>query len=233
VPTPPDRNRARKARWVEEKLTEFYGERPYNADAYDSDLVGALIATLLSQHTSDLNSGRAFASLKSAFPGGWDEVREAPVRRIADAIRQGGLADMKAPRISSLLNEINDRNGTTTLDAIKSMRDEDAMAYLMSYHGIGPKTAACVLMFNLGRPVIAVDTHVHRVSLRIGLVAPKTSAERTQDELLALVGKRFAYSFHVHLIEHGRALCHARKPECSICPVSKKCDDLNERLGSA
>jgi endonuclease-3 len=229
VPQSSDTDLKRKARWVEDKLTEFYGPRPYNSEAYDQDLVGALVATILSQHTSDLNSGRAFLALKSAYPGGWDAVRAASATDIADVIRSGGLADMKAPRIKALLNEINARNGVTSIDEIRSMSDTAGMAYLTSFHGVGPKTAACILMFNLGRPVIAVDTHVHRVSLRLGLVPLRTSAEKTQDALLTLMGPKRAYSCHVHLIEHGRTICHAQRPNCGICPVSKNCNFFNER----
>lgn len=215
--------------WVEARLTDFYGPRPYNPDVYDQDLVGALVATLLSQHTSDINSGRAYARLKSSFPGGWDAVREAGVDAIADAIRPGGLAAVKAPRIKNLLAEIHQRNGSTDLNLLRNMDDAEGMRYLTSYHGVGPKTAACVLMFNLGRPVIAVDTHVHRVSLRLGLVAPKTSAGATQDRLLELIGPECAYSFHVHLIEHGRQICHAVRPECPVCPVAARCRYFHER----
>lgn len=191
--------------------------------------MGALVATILSQHTSDLNSGRAYAQLKAAFPGGWDAVREARADEIAGAIRNGGLADTKAARIKALLGDILERNGSTSLDVLRQMDDARAMEYLTSFHGVGPKTAACVLMFNLGRPVIAVDTHVHRVSLRVGLVAPRTTAERTQDELLELIGPDSAYSFHVHLIEHGRRLCHAGRPSCDRCPLAQGCDYLHER----
>jgi endonuclease III len=219
------RRRRDKARWVEDRLTQFYGPRPYNPDAYDSDLLGALVATLLSQHTSDLNSGRAFASLKRAFPGGWEEVRTAPVNLIADAIRSGGLAEVKAPRIKSLIQDVHQRTGATNLDLLRDMAtDAERLSYLKSFHGIGPKTAACVLCFNMGRPVIPVDTHVHRVSMRLGLIGAKTSADRAHDELLNLLPERDAYSFHVHLIEHGRTLCHARRPACPQCPVRGRCD---------
>jgi len=217
------------AKWIERRLTDHYGARLYNKDVYDQDLVGALVATILSQHTSDINSGRAYATLKAAFPGGWDDVRVASPEQVAQAIRQGGLADMKAARIIGLLGELYQRNGATNLELLRSMSDSEGMAYLTSFHGVGPKTAACVLMFNLGRPVIAVDTHVHRVSLRLALVAPKTSPERTQDELLGLIGEAGAYSFHVHLIEHGRQICGARNPKCSICPVAEKCSYFHER----
>lgn len=218
-----------KAQWVEAQLTAHYGARPYDPSFYDTDLVGALVATILSQHTSDLNSGRAFARLKATFPAGWDQVREAQPEEIANAIRQGGLADTKAVRIKSLLGDIRARNSATNLDILRDMADGEAMEYLTSFHGVGPKTAACVLMFNLGRPVIAVDTHVHRVSIRVGLVAAKTSPERTQGELLEQIGPSGAYSFHVHLIEHGRGLCHSQRPACGACPLARGCDYFHEQ----
>ncbi len=119
------------ARWVEEKLTARYGSRPHNPQAYDSDLLGALIATILSQHTSDLNSGRAYLSLKAAFPSGWNALRDTPVEEIADAIRSGGLADMKAPRIRQLAQEVYERTGDTTLEC--SARDCDADGERLAY----------------------------------------------------------------------------------------------------
>lgn len=213
-----------RARWVENILTDFYGPRPYNPAAYDSDLTGALVATILSQHTSDLNSGRAYQSLRRAFPQGWDSVMNARPEVIADAIRSGGLADIKAVRIRNLLAEIEDRSGGLSLEHLREMDDQAAMAYLTGFHGVGPKTAACVLMFNLGRGVIPVDTHVHRVALRLGLVPPKATPAATQDLLLARIGPESAYSFHVHLIEHGRAICHAQRPACAQCPLTRCCD---------
>ena len=225
VPDDLDRRRRNKARWVEVRLCEFYGPRPYDPKAYDSDLMGALVATLLSQHTSDLNSGRAYASLKRAFLGGWEEIRLAPVNQIADAIRCGGLAEMKAPRIKRLIQDVYDRTGATDLGLLRELpSDAERLGFLKSFHGIGPKTAACVLCFNMGRPVIPVDTHVHRVSMRLGLIGLKTTADRAHDELLSLLPAKDAYSFHVHLIEHGRAICHSRRPECGRCPVRARCD---------
>jgi endonuclease-3 len=212
-----------KAARFEELLRAYYGPRIHDPAVYDSDLIGALIATILSQHTSDLNSGRAYASLKAAFPGGWEQVRTASIDSIADTIRSGGLAQMKAPRIKELLEEIRQRNGDVSIDKIRSLSDRDAMAYLTSFRGVGPKTAACVLMFNMGRPVIPVDTHVYRVSMRLGLIDKKNDPGQAQDILLDLIGEKLAYSFHVHLIEHGRAICHARNPKCKICPVAEEC----------
>lgn len=214
-----------KAEWVEKRLLEYYGPHPYDPAAYESDLLGALIATVLSQHTSDLNSGRAYASLKGAFDQDWERVRLAPVEEIANAIRCGGLADVKAARIKRLLEDIRARTGETHLDFLREWPcDEEIAGFLTGFHGIGPKTAACVLLFNLGRPAIPVDTHVHRVARRIGLVSPKADAIRTQQELQTLVRPEDAYSFHVHLIEHGRAICRAQRPECSRCPVRERCE---------
>jgi len=212
---------------VEAALTAAYGERVWRAENYLDDLVGALVATVLSQNTSDLNSGRAYASLKQAFPGGWEDVRMASVTAVADAIRVGGLANVKAPRIQAILQDIYERNGRTELDHIRSWDDATIRAYLRSFHGVGAKTAACVLMFNLGRPVLPVDTHVGRVARRLGLIGPQVTAEAAHDQLQALLDDHQVYSFHVHLIEHGRQICHARRPACPACPVRRECDFYN------
>ena len=128
-------DRSELARWVEEKLTARYGARPHNPAAYDTDLLGALIATILSQHTSDLNSGRAYLSLKAAYPAGWNALRDAPVEEIADAIRSGGLADMKAPRIQQLARQVYERTGDTTLECLREIgSDAERLAYLKSFY---------------------------------------------------------------------------------------------------
>lgn len=205
-------------------LTEAYGERHWRREDYDTDLVGALVATILSQNTSDLNSGRAYVSLKSAFPKGWDDVRRAPVVAVADAIRSGGLADIKAPRIQRVLELIHAEHGRTDLQHLEAWPDDEIRGYLRSLPGVGAKTAACVLMFNLGRAALPVDTHVHRVAGRLGLIGPKVNADKAHDLLRALVRDDQTYSFHVHLIEHGRRTCHAQRPACSRCPVQAECD---------
>ncbi len=221
--------RAKAAR-VEARLTAAYGVRLWRAENYSEDIVGALVATVLSQNTSDLNSGRAYASLKAAFPGGWDEVRTANVSRVAASIQSGGLANVKAPRIQAILQDIFDRNGHTGLDHIRRWDDATVRAYLRSFPGVGPKTAACVLMFNLGRPVLAVDTHVHRVAKRLGLIGPKVGADAAHDRLQELLDDHQVYSFHVHLIEHGRRTCHAQRPACGVCPVQTECDFFQGQL---
>jgi endonuclease-3 len=213
-----------KAQRIEEILIEYYGPRIWSADNYISDLVGALVATILSQNTSDINSGRAYANLKAAFPGGWEDVRTAPVNEVADAIRAGGLANIKAPRIQIVLDCVHDRFGRTDLDHIRDWDDDAIRDLLRSFPGVGAKTAACVLMFNLGRAALPVDTHVHRVAGRLGLIGPKVNAEKAHEDLRALYDDHQTYSVHVHLIEHGRQICHARRPECDRCPVAIECD---------
>jgi endonuclease-3 len=232
APTQRQDLRAKAAR-VEALLTEAYGPRVWRAENYSDDLVGALVATVLSQNTSDLNSGRAYASLKQAFPGGWEDVRTASVSHVADAIRAGGLANVKAPRIQAILQDIYERNGQTELDHIRQWDDAAIRAYLRSFHGVGAKTAACVLMFNLGRPVLPVDTHVHRVARRLGLIGPKVTADAAHDQLQALLADDQVYSFHVHLIEHGRRTCHAQRPACAACPARRECDFYSEQLDLA
>ncbi|MGO8671985.1 MAG: endonuclease III domain-containing protein [Capsulimonadaceae bacterium] len=213
-----------KANRIEELLTMAYGDRVWSADMYISDLVGALLATILSQNTSDVNSGRAYASLKAAFPGGWDDVRRAPVDAVAEAIRVGGLANVKAPRLQTVLQSIYERFGATDLEGIRAWDDASIRQLLLSLPGVGEKTAACLLMFNLGRAALPVDTHVHRVARRLGLIGHKVSASRAHGELRVLLHERSLYSFHVHMIEHGRRICHARTPICAACPLATECD---------
>jgi endonuclease-3 len=218
-----------KIQRVEKILTEYYGMRVWDSTQYSSDVLGALVATVLSQNTSDLNSGRAYASLCAAFPDGWDAVRIAPVSQVAEAIRPGGLSQVKAPRIQAILQDVYAQHGCTNLDHLKLWEDEPIRQYLRLFPGVGPKTAACVLMFNLGRPVLPVDTHVHRVAGRLGLIGQKTTPDAAHEELQALLEEDQVYSFHVHLIEHGRRLCHARRPECPRCPLRSDCDDYQRR----
>jgi len=219
-----------KANRIEALFTEVYGARVWRAENHLDDILGALLATVLSQNTSDLNSGRAYASLKLAFPGGWDDVRTASVTDVADAIRAGGLANIKAPRLQAILSDVYERSGRTDLEHIRHWDDETIRAYLRSFHGVGAKTAACVLMFNLGRPVLPVDTHVHRVSQRLGLIGPTATPDQAHDLLPKLLDDDQIYSYHVHLIEHGRRVCHSRGPACDACPVQGECDFYSKRL---
>jgi endonuclease-3 len=202
------------------RLRKRYGELapPRSVDPLDE-----LILTVLSQHTSDLNAGRAFAALRAAFPKGWEQVVRAPTQKVADAIRSGGLADTKAPRIQEILREVRRREGAYDLSSLTELTDREARDYLTSLPGIGPKTAAVVLSFALGRDALPVDTHVLRVSGRLGLIPPKTSAERADRMLHALVPDGLRTSLHVALIRLGREICKAPVPRCRQCPLNDLC----------
>lgn len=184
--------------------------------------IDELVATILSQNTSDANTERAFASLRSRFPT-WDAVVDASDSEIADAIRSGGLADQKAPRIRSALAEIRARVGSYDLSFLRGLPLEEAKRWLTSLPGVGPKTAACVLLFSLGMPAMPVDTHVHRVALRLGLIPPGTSAERAHVLLESLFHPDDVLDAHLLLIQHGRETCHARRPACQRCVFIDVC----------
>jgi len=254
-------------------LVAAYGVPPWEADG---DALGGLIATVLSQHTSDINSGRAYAQLIARFPT-WAAVRDAPTEAVADAIRLGGLAQVKAERIQRILRELTARrdaqreliptdqptadadchaqagaaasdgptppvtlagapnsaqaDGATTsatdddlsLTALDDLSLEAAQDYLRTLPGVGPKTAACVLLFSLGRPAFPVDTHVWRVTRRLGLIGARVSADAAHAALLALIPPEWRHTMHVNLITHGRRVCHAQRPACLICPLRAEC----------
>lgn len=181
-----------------------------------------LVQTILSQNTSDVNTERAFASLWSRF-GSWDAILEAPTPAVADAIRSGGLAEIKAPRIKGVLASIQADRGTLSLDFLADLPLDDARAYLMSLNGVGPKTAACVLLFALGMPALPVDTHVHRVSKRLGLIGPKVAAEPAHQLLERMIPPDQMFDAHMLLIQHGRVLCKALRPRCEACPLAAAC----------
>jgi endonuclease-3 len=210
----------RRVRAILARLRKRFGELapPRSVDPLDE-----LILTVLSQHTSDINAERAFRDLRAAFPKGWARVVHAPSERVADAIRSGGLANTKAPRIQEILREIRRREGAYQLTRLTEMTDGEARDYLTSLPGIGPKTAAVVLSFALGRDALPVDTHVHRVSRRLGLIPPKTSAERADRLLHALVPDGLRTSLHVALIRLGREICKAPLPRCRQCPLNDLC----------
>jgi endonuclease-3 len=181
-----------------------------------------LVLTLLSQHTSDHNSGRAFHRLIERFPR-WDEVIAAPTAEVEEAIRPGGLAPTKAPRLQELLAAVRERAPGYDLRFLERLPLAAAKAWLRELPGVGPKTAACVLLFALGRPALPVDTHVDRVARRLGLVPPGVSVERAHELLEAQLQPRQVYAFHVDLIQHGRRTCHARQPACERCPLLARC----------
>ena len=200
-------------------LEAEYGRPEFNPDLKPLD---EFILTILSQNTSAANYRRAFASLRERFES-WDEVRQADAGDIEDAIHCGGLARIKADRIKASLDEIHSRYGKLDLDFLNEMSDEDARAFLMQFDGVGIKTASCVLMFSMGRPVFPVDTHVHRIAMRLGLFGPRVSAEEAHRLLQAMIPDEMVYSMHVNLVTHGRRVCKARNPTCDVCPLLEMC----------
>ncbi len=211
-------------------INEFavaYGEveRPAKHDPP----IDELIQTMLSQNTSDINTSRAFDSLKRTFPN-WNEVLNASPEEVVEAIRIGGLAEQKAPRIQAVLRQILDERGDFDLWFLKEMSPESALEWLVRLPGVGPKTAACTLLFGLDMPVMPVDTHVHRVSLRLGLVPAGTNPERTQTLLGEGLTSDEAYRAHILLIRHGRITCKARRPRCADCVVQQHCPYAKSQL---
>jgi len=181
-----------------------------------------LVLTILSQHTSDLNAERAFDELASRFPG-WESVASAPVGDVAAAIASGGLARQKAPRIQAALRRVREERGDFALDFLGGMDPHAARDWLVRLDGVGPKTASVVLLFCFGQPLMPVDTHVHRVMTRIGIVPAGTPADRAHDVALDVFPPGRIYEAHVNLITHGRRTCTARNPACGRCPVAPRC----------
>jgi endonuclease-3 len=189
-----------------------------------------LVETLLSQHTSDVNSHRAFASLWQKF-GSWEAVADADLREIEEAIRAGGLSRVKAPRIKQVLQQIKEKRGGYDLEFLRTLSLEEAKQWLQDLPGVGPKTAACVLLFALKRPAMVVDTHVHRVTKRLGLIGPKVSANQAHAILEAMLRPERVYAFHVGAITHGRQVCRAPRPRCSVCFLADGCPTASLYLG--
>jgi endonuclease III len=169
-----------------------------------------------------VNSGRAFATLKRRFPS-WEEVLDAPREEVANAIRSGGIADQKAARIQLILAEIEEREGRIDLTRLEGLDDRQVEEYLTTLPGVGPKTAACVLTFSMGRAAFPIDTHVHRVTARLGWIPPGASAERAHQLLGRRVPADIRYDLHVALVTHGRSVCKAQRPRCGPCVLRDLC----------
>ena len=210
-------------RWAHRLLLEHYGRPAWEAR---NEPLDELIGTVLSQHTSDVNAARAFAGLKAAFDS-WEQVRDAPAAELEQAIRRGGLAVVKASRIQAILHALTNTAGIVELPDPGRMRRSRARALLTKLPGVGTKTASCVLLFGAGVPAIPVDTHVHRVSLRLGLVPPKSTPDATTDVLEAAIPPKDHFAFHVNLIRHGREVCKAQRPRCGICVLRTHCNLYN------
>jgi endonuclease III len=214
----------RRVRAIRDRLREMYGVPP---EEPHGDPVGELVKTVLSQHTNDRNRDRAFAALRERFPG-WEEVRDAPVAEVEEAIRPGGLAKQKAPRIQAILEALGD---PPDLDWTETAPRTESLEFLLALPGVGRKTAACVLIFTWGIPEIPVDVHVHRVGGRLGIFPAKASFEKAHDEMLAIVPPEDAHEFHVNLIRHGRTVCRP-KPRCGECALRRMCPWYRENRAS-
>jgi endonuclease-3 len=216
-----------KALAIVERLAATYG-RPTWRQHYDP--VSELVLVFLSQNTSDLNSHRAYARLRERYPT-WEEAATAPTAELADAIRSGGLADIKAPRIQEALRRILAERGHLSLDFLADLPLEEAKSWLTSLKGVGHKSAAIVLLFSFGRPAFPVDTHVQRVSVRLGVTPSETNREQTQAQWEALVPPEAYYALHLNLITHGRRVCRPARPLCDQCTLSAQCE-WRQRGGS-
>lgn len=184
--------------------------------------IDCLIQTILSQNTSDTNSERAYRDLRRHFRS-WDDVRQAPVADIANAIRSGGLANVKATHIRNVLETIKQKNGNYSLNALLKMDNDEAIEHLMELKGVGIKTAACVLLFALNRPVMPVDTHVFRVAMRLGWIGSGTRIGSARQELESQIPAAHILDFHLYLIDLGRSACRPHNPKCPTCPLAKTC----------
>jgi endonuclease-3 len=210
----------RRAQSVHQRLLVHFGY-PQWRDPLPA--IDELVSTILSQNTNDTNRDRAFAGLRARFPN-WEAVRDADPQEVIEAIRPAGLANQKGPRIQNALKEITARRGDLNLDFLRAMPSEQARRWLMQFKGIGPKTAAIVLQFSLEMPAFPVDTHIHRVTGRLGLRPPKMSAEQAHAHLAELLPPESYYAAHLNLIRLGREICQARKPRCPVCPLTDLCD---------
>lgn len=211
-----------RASHVEERLTDRYG----CAAKPRLDPLAELVLTILSQSTTDRNRDRAWDTLRARYPD-WDAVRSASRVELESTIRIAGLPAQKAAAIQAALERLRSEVGRPSLEHVTGMSDEEALAYLTSFKGVGVKTAACVLCFALGRAVMPVDTHVHRIAVRLGWVPPRVTPAAAHRVLNRFVPEPIRFSLHVHLIQLGRDLCTARRPSCERCPL----DDVCPRVG--
>ena len=207
------------ARKIERLLREQHGEP---LERRRADPIDVLLQTILSQNTTDVNSRRAFRLLRERFPD-WEAVRIAPVGRIEESIRVGGLAATKARYIKEVLSQIHESFGELSLLPLCGMKAERAAAALARFKGVGPKTASCVLLFGCGMNVFPVDAHILRISRRLGLIPENTTLRRAHKLWAEFLPGRLAYSLHINLIRHGRQTCRARKPQCSACCLRRIC----------
>ncbi len=211
---------AKRAIKIHERLLEFYGEPIWRNPL---PAIDELVSTILSQNTNDINRDRAFNFLRAKF-GTWEEVRDADTIDVIEAIRPAGLANQKGPRIQQVLRSITEERGSLDLSFLLDLSLEEARAWLMKFNGVGPKTAAIVLCFSLGKPAFPVDTHIYRVTGRIGLRPERMTVEQAHAHLESLFPPETYYAAHLNIIRLGREICQARRPRCEVCPIIKLCD---------
>jgi endonuclease-3 len=209
-----------KALAVHNTLLDFYGEPTWRNPLPPLD---ELVSTILSQNTNDTNRDRAYESLRSRFPN-WSAVRDADEEQVIEAIRPAGLANQKGPRIQAILRQITDDIGNLNIDFLYDLSANEAKEWLLRFKGVGPKTAAIVLQFSLDKPAFPVDTHIYRVTGRIGLRPENMSAEQAHEHLANLFPSETYYAAHLSLIRLGREICQARQPKCPECPLKDLCD---------
>jgi endonuclease-3 len=192
-------------------------------DEVKRDPLDILLATVLSQATSDRNSARTYRALKERFSS-WEEVMKAPVSQVEEAIREGGLSGQKAGRIKEMLQAIFKDRGWLSLDFLKDWDTREVFGYLTSFKGVGAKTAACVLLFGLGRPSFPVDTHVFRVMRRLGMAKGSKTPGGLQAAVEGIIPRGMEYDLHINLIRHGRRTCGSRTPRCGDCALRRRCE---------
>jgi endonuclease-3 len=215
-----DKQLTKKALTIYDRLLALFGLPEWREPL---PAIDELISTILSQNTNDRNRDVAFFALREKFPT-WDEVRDANPEDVINEIRPAGLANQKGPRIQKVLHQITEERGNLNLDFLKDYSAEDAHDWLTRFHGVGPKTAAIVLQFSLGIPAFPVDTHVYRVSGRLGLRPEKMNADQAHPHLASLFLPEMYGPAHLNLIKLGREICLARTPKCEICPLTDLCD---------
>jgi len=217
-----------RAQAIHRKLLEHYGIPDWRNSL---DVMDELVSTVLSQNTNDTNRDRAFDALRRRFPT-WEAVRDADESAVVEAIRPAGLANQKGPRIQKILREITTQRGSLDLSFLKELPSEQARSWILQFKGVGPKTAAIVLLFSLGMPAFPVDTHIYRVSGRTGLRPEKMTVEQAHEHLAGLFPVDGYAPAHLNLIRLGREVCQARQPKCHGCPIQSYCDHY-QRMGAA
>lgn len=211
---------AKRAFEMHTRLLEFFGYPHWRNPLSPLD---ELVSTILSQNTNDINRDRAFDALKARFES-WEAVRDGNQQDIIDTIRPAGLANQKGARIHAILRAITEQRGSLDLEFLKDFSAEEARQWLMKFKGVGPKTAAIVLQFSLNKPAFPVDTHIYRVTGRLGLRPEKMNAEKAHPHFENLLPPETYYPAHLNIIRLGREICQARKPMCQDCPLEDMCD---------